>query len=87
VLITHEAPKHELISRRKMLGNDAFNEAMERLKPKLYLCGHVHITSQILKLNDTSLVNLDSSTRHQEYVIAKYAEGRTYDMKIIGPSC
>lgn len=86
VLITHEAPKHELISRGKTLGNDALHDATERLRPKLYLCGHVHIPSQILKLNNTTLINLDSSTRHQEYVIAEYEEGGNCDIRIISPN-
>jgi len=83
VLITHEAPKHGLISSGKTLGNDVFNEAMERLKPKVHFCGHVHIHSQILKLNNTSLINLDSSARHHEYVIAECEEGMIHDMRVI----
>jgi len=51
VLITHETPKLEQVSRDKMsLGYEVFNEAVERLKPKLYLCGHVHIPSQMLTI-------------------------------------
>jgi Icc-related predicted phosphoesterase len=68
-----------------MLGNNVFNEATERLSPQLYLCGHVHVPSQILKLNNTTLLNLESSTRHQEYVIAEYERRRIYDIRIISP--
>jgi len=86
VLITHEAPKLESISRDKVtLGYEVFNEAVEILKPMLHLCGHVHIPSQILKLNSTTLLNLDSSTRHREYVIAGYETGKLYDVKIVSP--
>jgi len=85
VLITHEAPKHELISRGKMLGNDVFNEAIERLRPRLYLCGHVHVTSQVVELNNTCLVSLDSGTRHQEYVMAEYGAGQIHGIEIISP--
>ena len=86
VLITHEAPKLESISRDKVtLGYEVFNEAVEILKPMLHLCGHVHIPSQILKLNNITLVNLDSSMRHREYVIAGYETGKLYDVKIVSP--
>jgi len=84
VLITHEAPNLELISRNKTtLGYEVFNKAVERLKPKLHLCGHVHNPSQILKLNNTTLLNLDSSTRHKEYAVAECDEGRVYGIRIV----
>ncbi len=36
--MAHEAPKHDLISRNgKLLGYEVFNEAIETLKPGLYM--------------------------------------------------
>jgi Icc-related predicted phosphoesterase len=87
VFVTHEAPMHELISREKTtLGHEIFNEAIQEIKPKVHLCGHVHIPSQILRMNNTSLVNLDSSTRHQEYVLAEYKEKEICDIRVIYPN-
>lgn len=82
VPITHEPPKHKSINRNKMLGYGVFNEARERLKPKLHFCGHVHIPSQILEVNRTTVLNLDSSPRHQEYAMAEWDEGKICDIRI-----
>jgi len=83
VLITHEAPEHELITREKMLGYPVINEAIERIKPKLHLCGHVHIPSQILRINDNLSINLDSSIERKEYALAESKNGKISDVKIV----
>jgi len=48
--VTHEAPKHHLL---KSIGYEVLSKAMEVLKPKSYLCGHIHFPSQIIEVGGT----------------------------------
>lgn len=83
ILVTHEAPKHQLLSKgERSLGFDVLTEALERLKPKLFLCGHIHIPSQIIQMNNTELLNLDSSTRHKEYATCIYENSQFKELQI-----
>jgi len=82
ILITHEAPEHESISRGRMLGYRVINEAIHKIKPKLHLCGHVHLKSQILNFDETISVNLDSSARRREYCLAEATDGKIRNIKI-----
>ncbi len=76
ILITHEVPEHPVLSRNdRILGHKTFNSAMGRLRPELYLCGHVHIPSQIVRFDVTTLLCLDSGTRHAEYATVEYKDG------------
>ena len=83
ILITHEVPEHPVLSRNdRILGYKAFNDAMERLRPELYLCGHVHIPSQVVRFDVAILLCLDSSTKHAEYATVKYEDGEFADLEI-----
>jgi Icc-related predicted phosphoesterase len=83
ILITHEVPEHPLLSRNdRILGHKTFNKAIGKLKPELYLCGHVHIPSVIVRLDVTTLLCLDSSTRHAEYAVVEYKDGKFTDPEI-----
>jgi len=83
VLITHEVLEHELISRGRMLGYRVINKAIKRINPKLHICGHVHIPSQILKTNETISLNLDSSTKRREYALVEAINGKVGNVKIV----
>jgi len=74
-IVAHEAPKHpSLLKNEQELGFEIFNEVVEELRPKLYLCGHAHVPSQILKIGETLLVNLDTSAKRCEYAIVEYLD-------------
>lgn len=76
ILITHEVPEHPALSRNdRILGYKTFNSAIGKLKPELYLCGHIHIPSQIVRFDVTTLLCLDSGMRHAEYATTEYEDG------------
>jgi len=80
-LVTHEAPKHHLL---KSSGYEVLSKAMEVLKPKLYLCGHTHFPSQIIEVDGTTLVSLDSSIKNRSYAIAEFDLDIFHDIEIKG---
>lgn len=83
ILMTHEVPEHPALSRNdRTLGNKIFNDAVKRLRPEFYLCGHVHVPSQIVRFDATTLLCLDSSTRHAEYATVEYKDGELATPKI-----
>jgi len=55
---------------------------MEVLKPKLYLCGHIHFPSQIIEVGGTTLVSLDSSMKNMSYTIAEFDRDIFHDIEI-----
>lgn len=79
ILVTHEAPELPL---HESLGNSVLNKAVEILKPKIYLCGHIHVPSQIIDLNRTLLVSLDSSVRNRDYATVEVDRERFRDVQI-----
>lgn len=79
ILVTHEAPEHPLL---KSLGYNVLNKAVEIFRPKIYLCGHIHIPSQIIDINGTLLVSLDSSMKNRNYATVEFDRERFHDIQI-----
>jgi len=79
MLVTHEAPKHPLL---KSLGYEVLNKALENLKPKIHLCGHIHIPSQTMEINGTMLVSLDSSMKNRNYATVVFDQEKFHDIQI-----
>jgi Icc-related predicted phosphoesterase len=83
MLVAHEAPTHTQLARNgRSLGQEVLAKAIDELEPKLYLCGHIHIESQIIRVNETMLINVDSSMRHQEYATCTYQSGEFGNFQI-----
>ncbi len=60
VLVTHGPPnntKLDLVGKRHV-GNKDYRKFIERIKPKLAICGHIHDTAGVVdKLGETKLIN------------------------------
>jgi len=79
IVVTHEAPQHPLL---KSSGCDVLNRALEILRPRIYLCGHIHIPSQTIGVGGTILVNLDSSMKNSNYATVEFDKGIFRDVQI-----
>ena len=79
IVVTHEAPQHPLL---KSLGHDVLNRVLEILRPRLYLCGHIHIPSQTIEVGGTVLVNLDSSIKNSNYATVEFDKEIFHDVQI-----
>jgi len=83
ILVTHEVPKHPLLGKEKPFGFDIFNDAVKELSPKIYICGHVHLESQMIQMNETRLINIDSSARQREYAKCIYEKGQFKELELL----
>ena len=67
VIITH-GPPHEILDQRSFgihIGCPLLKEQIELIKPKLFICGHVHEARGLFKTDDTLYANV--STCDREY--------------------
>jgi Icc-related predicted phosphoesterase len=69
ILITH-GPAHEycdLVPRGERVGCVDLREAIERIKPKYHICGHIHCAYGIDKNKDTTFIN--AAILNEEYQV------------------
>lgn len=69
ILITHSPPKGvaDVTSGGDSVGSLAIRAAIERIQPKLALCGHIHDSwGQRGRIGDTQVINLGPSVRWLE---------------------
>lgn len=59
VLVVHEPPYGTLddVGGGRHIGNRAVNQAIEALKPRVVLCGHVHESPGVVRMGETLVVN------------------------------
>ncbi|MGC8932871.1 MAG: metallophosphoesterase family protein [Candidatus Methanodesulfokora sp.] len=60
ILVSHYPPyntKADIASSGRHVGSKVVRNAIEELKPRACLCGHIHESPAIFKLNDTIIVN------------------------------
>ncbi len=86
VLITHEPPELYAPDRKAKFGWNDVTKAVEKIKPKLHLCGHFHCDSILARLGSTIILELDSSQMHKQYAIASYRGGRFEGLELSRPS-
>ena len=75
IFITHEPPELYSPDRKMKFGWAEVTRAVEKIGPKLHLCGHFHCDSILAKLGPTVILKLDSSQTRKQYAVADYREG------------
>ena len=75
MFITHEPPELYAPDRKVRFGWAEVTRAVEKVRPKLHLCGHFHCDSILAKLGPTVILKLDSSQTRKQYAVADYCEG------------
>ena len=77
IMITHEVPYGDWSPKIKVPKyHNVINFAVDVVRPKLYLFGHLHSVNgyNITMFNDTYVVRVDSSVRHQKFAVIEYDE-------------
>ena len=75
IFITHEPPELCAPDRKMKFGWAEVTKAVEKVGPKLHLCGHFHCDSILAELGPTIILKLDSSQTRKQYAVADYREG------------
>jgi Icc-related predicted phosphoesterase len=72
VLVSHSPPKGllDIASNGRSLGSTAVRAAMERVTPRLVVCGHIHASAgQSTKFGDTTIINAGPQGMEFEFAI------------------
>ena len=84
ILVVHQPPYGtitDLAHRDMHVGSRSVRDAIERHKPLICFCGHIHESSGIDKIGETLVVN-PGPLRHGRYAVAEVEDGRVTECRL-----
>ena len=81
VLVTHAPPAHTKVDRtffRQHVGSKAVRTFIEKFRPDLVLCGHIHEARGSDKVNETIVINPGPFPQH--YAFIRIEDSITYEL-------